>query len=56
MEVEEVYSSSQLDRKEGEAINSFIASHQEVIPDPDRWLDEELERNVLLTSVDAVLN
>jgi NADH-quinone oxidoreductase subunit B len=57
MEIEEeVYSSRQLDKVEGKAINEFIASSKEVIPDPDRWLDEELERNVLLTSVDAVLN
>jgi len=57
MEIEEeVYSSRQLDKIEGKAINEFIASSKEVIPDPDRWLDEELERNVLLTSVDAVLN
>jgi NADH-quinone oxidoreductase subunit B len=56
MEIEEVYSSRQLDIKEGKAINELIARSQEVIPDPDRWLDEELERNVLVTSVDAVLN
>jgi NADH-quinone oxidoreductase subunit B len=56
VEIEEVYSSRQLDIKEGKAINELIARSQEVIPDPDRWLDEELERNVLVTSVDAVLN
>jgi NADH-quinone oxidoreductase subunit B len=56
MEIEEVYSSRELDKVEGRAINEFIARHQQVIPDPDRWLDEELERNILLTSVDAVLN
>ena len=56
MEIEEVYSSRELDKVEGKAINEFIARSQQVIPDPDRWLDEELERNILLTSVDAVLN
>jgi NADH-quinone oxidoreductase subunit B len=56
MEVEKVYSSRELDRVEGGAINEMIARSQEVIPDPDGWLDEELERNVLVTSVDAVLN
>jgi NADH-quinone oxidoreductase subunit B len=56
MEIEEVYSSRELDRVEGKAVNELIARSQQVIPDPDRWLDEELERNVLLTSVDAVLN
>jgi len=56
MEIEEVYSSRELDRVEGKAVNELIARSQQVIPDPDKWLDEELERNVLLTSVDAVLN
>jgi len=56
MEIEEVYSSRELDKKEGKAINELIARSQEPIPDPDGWLDEELERNVLVTSVDAVLN
>jgi NADH-quinone oxidoreductase subunit B len=57
MEVEEeIYSSSELDREEGKAINELIARSQEPIPDPDRWLDEELKRNILLTTVDAVLN
>jgi len=56
MEVEEVYSSSELDRKEGKAINELIARSQEPIPDPDQWLDEELKRNILLTSVDALID
>jgi len=56
MEIEEVYSSRELDKVEGKAINSLIARSQQIIPDPDRWLDEELKRNILLTSVDAVLN
>jgi NADH-quinone oxidoreductase subunit B len=56
MEIEEIYSSRELDKAEGKAVNELIARSQEVIPDPDQWLDEELERNILLTSVDAVLN
>jgi len=56
MEVEEVYSSSELDKKEGKAINELIARSQETIPDPDEWLDEEIKRNILLTSVDAILD
>ena len=51
-----VYSEIELDRAEGEAIEALKASCQEPIPDPDKWLDEELHRNVLLTSVDYVLN
>jgi len=56
MEIEEVYSSRQLDEKEGRQINELIDRSQQPIPDPDRWLEEELERNILLTSVDAILN
>jgi NADH-quinone oxidoreductase subunit B len=55
MEIEEVYSRQQLDEAEGKRINELIARSQRIIPDPDYWLDEELKRNVLLTSVDAVL-
>ena len=56
MEIEEVYSRQQLDEAEGRQINELIARSQRVIPDPDDWLDEELKRNVLVTSVDAVLD
>jgi NADH-quinone oxidoreductase subunit B len=51
-----IYPDRELDRMEGEAVEALKASSREPIPDPDRWLDEELERNILLTSVDAVLN
>ena len=56
MEVGEVYSSRQLDETEGEAIEALKAGSQEPIPDPDEWLEGELKRNILLTSVDAMLN
>ncbi len=56
MEIEEVYSSEQLDRAEGEQIEALMARSQEPIPDPDEWLEEELKRNILLTSVDAMLD
>ena len=61
MEVDEptgtyVYSDVELDRAEGEAIEALKERSQQPIPDPDEWLDEELKRNILLTSVDAILN
>ena len=56
MEIEEVYSSEQLDKAEGEQIEALMARSQEPIPDPDEWLEEELKRNILLTSVDAMLD
>lgn len=61
MEIEEraglyIYSDTQLDKEEGEGIETLKAGSQQPLPDPDRWLDEELRRHILLTSVDAVLN
>ena len=56
MEVGDVYSSRQLDKAEGEQIELLKARSQQPIPDPDEWLEQELRRNILLTSVDAMLN
>ena len=61
MEIEEitprhVYSDIELDRAEGEAIEALKESSQQTIPDPDRWLEEDLSRNILLTSLDTILN
>jgi len=56
VEIEEVYSRERLDKAEGEQIEALMARSQEPIPDPDKWLEEELKRNILLTSVDAVLD
>ena len=51
-----IYSDTELDRAEGEAIEALKERSQQPIPDPDRWLEEELRLGVLLTTVDAVLN
>ena len=51
-----VYPVAEIDRAEGEAIEALKAGSQQPIADPDRWLDEELHRNVLLTTMDAVIN
>jgi NADH-quinone oxidoreductase subunit B len=56
MEVGEVYSSERLDEAEGEQIEALKARSQQPIPDPDEWLEGELKRNILLTSVDALLD
>ncbi len=50
------YSELEIDKREGEVIEALKKQAREPIPDPDRWLDEELERNILLTSLDNVLN
>jgi NADH-quinone oxidoreductase subunit B len=51
-----IYDDKELDRSEGEGIEALKAHSQDVIPDPDKWLEEELKANVLLTTVDALLN
>ncbi len=56
MAVGEIYSSRQLDKAEGEQIEALKSRSQQPIPDPDEWLDEELKRNILLTSVDALID
>jgi len=53
---EYIYTSTELDRYEGRIIEELKTNSQKSIPDPDAWLDEELKRNILLTSVDAVIN
>ncbi len=53
---EYIYSDTELDRHEAEIIEALKARSQETIPDPDEWLSEELQRNILVTSVDALLN
>jgi len=63
MEVDELtglhefsFSDVELDKAEGAAIEELRARSQKSIPDPDRWLDEELRRHILLTSLDAIIN
>jgi len=61
MEVDEraglhVYSDTELDKAEGTAIELLKSHCQQAIPDPDKWLEEELRHNILLTSVDFMLN
>jgi NADH-quinone oxidoreductase subunit B len=51
-----IYSDAELDRYEGQVIEQLKASSQESIPDPDAWLEEELDRNIMFTTVDAVIN
>jgi NADH-quinone oxidoreductase subunit B len=51
-----VYDPRELDRYEGRVIENLKAISRESIPDPDLWLDEEIRRNIVLTSLDWVLN
>ena len=51
-----IYPDAEIDRAEGEVIEELKANSQQPIPDPDRWLDEELDRNILLTTVDTIID
>ncbi len=51
-----IYSASELDLAEGQAIEDFKAASQQPFADPDGWLQEELDKNVLVTSADWLIN
>ncbi len=51
-----IYSASELDLAEGQAIEDFKAASQQPFADPDEWLQEELDKNVLVTTADWLIN
>ncbi|MEE8470656.1 MAG: NADH-quinone oxidoreductase subunit B family protein [Dehalococcoidia bacterium] len=51
-----VYSPTECDRDEGQAVEALKSSAREPIPDPDHWLEAEVERGVLTAKIDTVLN
>jgi len=51
-----VYSDRDLDDREGKVIEDLKATNRTPIPDPDRWLDEEINKSVLVTTADAIIN
>ena len=51
-----ILSGKELDTTEGRTIEALKKCSKESIPDPDGWLDEELSRNLLLTTVGSMIN
>jgi NADH-quinone oxidoreductase subunit B len=51
-----IYPDIELDKKEGEAVESARMLYTQPISDPDKWVEEEINRNILLTTVDAIIN
>ena len=51
-----VYSAADVDKREAAGIDSLKAASNLAIPDRDRWLEEEIHRNILMTTVDSVIN
>jgi NADH-quinone oxidoreductase subunit B len=50
------YESKSLEKAEGAQIESLRENSAGVIPDPDKWLDDEIKRNLLLTTLDWAVN
>ena len=46
----------EIDKREAAGIEMLRAASQTQVADPDAWLEEEIKRNVLVTTVDAALN
>lgn len=55
MEMMPSFPFEELDRTEGQAIEQLRVSSVESLADPDAWIDEEVKRGVLVTSLDALL-
>lgn len=56
LEIAPVYDPVACDIDEGRTIEALKAASQTPISDPNGWLTEELQRSVLITTLDAVLN
>jgi len=52
----EVYSSDELDKAEGAAIEALKTASHLVVPDPDQWLEALPGGNVVLTTLDIALD
>jgi NADH-quinone oxidoreductase subunit B len=53
---ENVLTDGELDRREGQAIEDLKARSRESFPDPASWLEEDVKRNVVLTSLDWIID
>jgi len=51
-----IYPDIELDKAEGETIEATRKLYQNPIDDPIAWTEDDLQRNILLTTVDAVIN
>ncbi len=46
----------ELDRREGQAVEDLKAHSREAFPDPAAWLEEDVKRNIVLTSLDWIID
>jgi len=50
------YPDMELDWQEGQEIEELKAKSVGAIPDPDAWLDEHIEKSILFSTADALIN
>jgi NADH-quinone oxidoreductase subunit B len=51
-----IYPDRELDHQEGLTINELKAESLGIISDPDEWLEADIQKNIMLTTVDALIN
>jgi NADH-quinone oxidoreductase subunit B len=51
-----LFSAAGIDAAEATRIAKLKENSQQSIPDPDTWIGEELQRNILLTTVDFIMD
>ena len=56
MEIGRELENLELDRHEGRVINQLRSTASEPVAEPAEWLSREISKNILLTSVDRLLN
>lgn len=47
---------AKLDRQEGTVINELKTNTDGPVPDPDQWLDRQVQTNIMITSIDSLIN
>jgi NADH-quinone oxidoreductase subunit B len=50
------YADKELDKIEGQGIESTKNQYQTPIADPDTWLEEEASHNIIITTADSLIN
>lgn len=56
MELARIYSPEELDRAEGQIINQSMEQWRQPLLDPMEWLEGEVPRGILVTSIDMLIN
>jgi NADH-quinone oxidoreductase subunit B len=52
----ENFSVDEIDGAEAQRIQKLMERSQQAMPDPDKWLEDEISKHVLTTKLDVVLN